>query len=240
MRAEHTETRWCAEQRRWTSTWVSDDEGERWLTCQSCFGSERDDGRRRDKCRRCGVEAEVYVAGPRAGLCSDACWWAEHPELREGSTRASAEPPAPTVAEDPGGIAAERDRALAEVESLRENAAELVHDREVAEAEVARVRGELAAMRNERDQYIARAMRAETERAQAQRELSSVRSRPLAIQQRDEARAEVERLAAEVARLRTRVQAMEWDRDEACENTPTRGCECPGCMTARERAGASR
>lgn len=40
--------------------------------------------------------------------------------------------------------------------------------------------------------------------------------------ERDEAR-------AEVARLR-------WGNEMACENTPTKGCECPGCGLARERA----
>lgn len=40
--------------------------------------------------------------------------------------------------------------------------------------------------------------------------------------QRDEARAEVERLR--------------WLAEAGCENTPTKGCECPGCCTARERA----
>lgn len=42
------------------------------------------------------------------------------------------------------------------------------------------------------------------------------------VRERDEAR-------AEVARLR-------WGNEMACENTPTRGCECPGCGLARERA----
>jgi hypothetical protein len=41
---------------------------------------------------------------------------------------------------------------------------------------------------------------------------------------------------AEVARLRERVTLLEWNNEAGCENTPTRGCECPGCMTARERA----
>lgn len=41
-------------------------------------------------------------------------------------------------------------------------------------------------------------------------------------QERDEARAEVERLR--------------WLAEAGCENTPTKGCECPGCCTARERA----
>lgn len=36
-------------------------------------------------------------------------------------------------------------------------------------------------------------------------------------------------MRAEVARLR-------WGNEMACENTPTRGCECPGCGLARERA----
>jgi hypothetical protein len=40
--------------------------------------------------------------------------------------------------------------------------------------------------------------------------------------ERDEAKAEIERL--------------KWDLEMACENTPTEGCECPGCETARERA----
>lgn len=43
-----------------------------------------------------------------------------------------------------------------------------------------------------------------------------------AQKQRDEAR-------AEVARLR-------WANEMGCENTPTKGCECPGCGLARERA----
>lgn len=43
-----------------------------------------------------------------------------------------------------------------------------------------------------------------------------------ALKERDEARAEVERLR--------------WLAEAGCENTPTKGCECPGCCTARERA----
>lgn len=40
---------------------------------------------------------------------------------------------------------------------------------------------------------------------------------------------EREEALAEVARLR-------WGNEMACENTPTKGCECPGCGLARERA----
>lgn len=40
----------------------------------------------------------------------------------------------------------------------------------------------------------------------------------------------------ERVRLQIRVGRLEWLAEAGCENTPTRGCECPGCMTARERA----
>ena len=40
----------------------------------------------------------------------------------------------------------------------------------------------------------------------------------------------------ERVRLQIHVGRLEWLADAGCENTPTRGCECPGCMTARERA----
>ncbi len=43
-------------------------------------------------------------------------------------------------------------------------------------------------------------------------------------------------LRAENGTLRARVAGLEWDRETACENTPTKDCECPGCCTARERA----
>lgn len=49
------------------------------------------------------------------------------------------------------------------------------------------------------------------------------------IEERDEARNEVERLHADVERLR-------WGNEMACENTPQPACQCPGCETARERA----
>jgi len=39
----------------------------------------------------------------------------------------------------------------------------------------------------------------------------------------------------ERVRLQIRVGRLEWLAEAGCENTP-RGCECPGCMTARERA----
>ena len=44
-----------------------------------------------------------------------------------------------------------------------------------------------------------------------------------------EERAELEDARAEVERLR-------WGNEMACENTPTRDCECPGCAVARARA----
>ena len=40
----------------------------------------------------------------------------------------------------------------------------------------------------------------------------------------------------ERVRLQIRVGRLEWLAEAGCENTPTKGCECPGCMTARERA----
>jgi hypothetical protein len=40
----------------------------------------------------------------------------------------------------------------------------------------------------------------------------------------------------ERVRLQIHVGRLEWLAEAGCENTPTRGCECPGCMTARERA----
>ena len=45
-------------------------------------------------------------------------------------------------------------------------------------------------------------------------------------------------MLAEGARVKAqiRIDRLEWEREAACENTPTKGCECPGCETARERA----
>jgi len=45
-------------------------------------------------------------------------------------------------------------------------------------------------------------------------------------------------LLAEGARVKAqiRLDRLEWEREMACENTPTGGCECPGCETARQRA----
>jgi hypothetical protein len=40
----------------------------------------------------------------------------------------------------------------------------------------------------------------------------------------------------ERVRLQIHVGRLEWLAEAGCENTPTRGCACPGCMTARERA----
>lgn len=40
----------------------------------------------------------------------------------------------------------------------------------------------------------------------------------------------------ERVRLQILVGRLRWLAEAGCENTPTRGCECPGCMTARERA----
>lgn len=47
---------------------------------------------------------------------------------------------------------------------------------------------------------------------------------------------EVQQLRAENKALREMVATFEWANEMACENTPTTGCECPGCCTARERA----
>ena len=40
----------------------------------------------------------------------------------------------------------------------------------------------------------------------------------------------------ERVRLQILVGRLRWLAEAGCENTPTRDCECPGCMTARERA----
>jgi len=77
--------------------------------------------------------------------------------------------------------------------------------------------------RRERDEARAYAEDRNDEANKLQRFLN------MAATERDEARAEVER-------LRERVTLLEWNNEAGCENTPTRGCECPGCMTARERA----
>ena len=45
----------------------------------------------------------------------------------------------------------------------------------------------------------------------------------------DSARFELNKAQEELERLR-------WLNEAGCENTPTKGCECPGCCTARERA----
>lgn len=64
----------------------------------------------------------------------------------------------------------------------------------------------------------------EAQRAELRRQLAVWENASVAqlVRERDEAR-------AEVARLR-------WGNEMACENTPTKGCECPGCGLARERA----
>lgn len=36
--------------------------------------------------------------------------------------------------------------------------------------------------------------------------------------------------------LQRRLKELEWEREMACENTPTKGCDCPGCELSRERA----
>lgn len=47
---------------------------------------------------------------------------------------------------------------------------------------------------------------------------------------------EIDLLRAEQARLRARIESMEESMSMACEEPPT-GCECAGCMYARERGG---
>ena len=47
---------------------------------------------------------------------------------------------------------------------------------------------------------------------------------------------ELDLLKEEVARLKSKVAYWEWVNEMACENTPTKACECPGCETARDRA----
>lgn len=41
---------------------------------------------------------------------------------------------------------------------------------------------------------------------------------------------------ADLDSARAEVERLRWGNDMACENTPTAGCECPGCETARSRA----
>ena len=49
-------------------------------------------------------------------------------------------------------------------------------------------------------------------------------------------RAENERLRARVAELEEETERLRWVVRASCVRTPTPGCECPGCETARERA----
>lgn len=44
------------------------------------------------------------------------------------------------------------------------------------------------------------------------------------------------RMSAALPSLLAEVRELRWEREAACENTPARGCECPGCETARARA----
>lgn len=39
-----------------------------------------------------------------------------------------------------------------------------------------------------------------------------------------------------LVKARAEVERLRWLAEAGCENTPTKGCECPGCCTARERA----
>lgn len=56
-----------------------------------------------------------------------------------------------------------------------------------------------------------------------------LKQRNAAVVLRNRFRRERDEARAEVARLR-------WGNEMACESTPTKGCECPGCGLARERA----
>jgi hypothetical protein len=65
----------------------------------------------------------------------------------------------------------------------------------------------------------------------ARRMEQAQKARRKAIAERDEARAEVER-------LRARIASMQESMMMSCEEPPT-GCQCAGCSYAREKGGAS-
>lgn len=46
-------------------------------------------------------------------------------------------------------------------------------------------------------------------------------------------------LESDAAKSAAELERYRVDNEMACENTPWPGCECPGCMTARERAVAA-
>jgi hypothetical protein len=111
----------------------------------------------------------------------------------------------------------------AEADAWRAKVAEVVKERDEAHAKVSRLLEE----RNRQAVHFAdehnRTKTAQTERDVARAVAENwKRNYNRAVEERNEARAEVERL--------------KWELEMACENTPTLGCECPGCETARERA----
>ena len=72
-------------------------------------------------------------------------------------------------------------------------------------------------------------------RIKAENERDEARAK-LALLERHYSPEAAAKLRAELAKANAEIASLRWDRETACENTPTRGCECPGCGLARERA----
>jgi hypothetical protein len=72
-------------------------------------------------------------------------------------------------------------------------------------------------------------------RIKAENERDEARAK-LALLERHYSPEAAAKLRAELAAANAEIASLRWDRETACENTPTKDCECPGCCTARERA----
>ena len=83
---------------------------------------------------------------------------------------------------------------------------------------------------------IALALTQPVEEVPLREENLALRAALRSLQSNEEWRVRYQRAESERVKAMIRVQRLEWDAEAACENTPTKGCECPGCETARERA----
>ena len=137
-------------------------------------------------------------------------------------------------------IRADYDKTVAD--SWRAHSAKLESERDEARAEVETLRAAIdgepwggAVLKQQRDEAIKKLGVTLEELWALEKQRDEARAK-LALLERHYSPEAAAKLRAELAKANAEIASLRWGNEMACENTPTKDCECPGCCTARERA----